>query len=536
MDACPLHRYNSLEMLKKIEQLCEAPVSDLFDLICGTSAGGATAACITVAAPDGLTAVKTLLDELAVNVFPRSSVCGLLATGQKVKQKYVDTFCGKVQKLLNIDDAVPLRPPNDGADGRPKVPYCFVCSTSMDTESKYRHLAPFVIANYERTKEAFPILGSHSPATWPAIVAMQATTAAPGYFSAVHHMGKHYVDGAVCANNPTALALSEAAALWPGRPIQLICSLGVGENPDGELDDISSGMVYWMGQLTSLALSSQKTHDAVVATLPLLHPQPVYFRFDPPTGGYALDEARPDVLEKMRTAARTFIAEQSEDFERLASALRPRPKEPKERTLVRQDRERKVFFVQPKVVTAGARLAHARLTRDATSGNLASRSAPPRVASTSRLPAPVSVRSAASSSGAAASLVASAAAAASDAPPGHEPGASPPHATAQETPLLAGEASVAASASQASSEPSCCSSSEVGIMVGVMPAGAAHRDSRIGRAREGVLGGGGAPAPRLKADNSSIDEAGAASAAAAPPVEEESVYMDAVSQLPRRPV
>ena len=152
---------------------------------------------------------------------------------------------------------------------------------------------------------------------------MQATTAAPSFFAAVKFEGKTYVDGAVCANNPTALAVVEASALWPGRPIEVIVSLGCGGDPDGEQDDISTGMVYWAGQLASLALSSQKTDQQVRGILPLLKPCPAYFRFDPPTGNHAIDEADPRVLRKMRKGTRKYIEKSDADFQSLAEILKP---------------------------------------------------------------------------------------------------------------------------------------------------------------------------------------------------------------------
>lgn len=70
--------------------------------------------------------------------------------------------------------------------------------------------------------------------------AARATSAAPSYFAPFKHRknfnkvgflraGEHVlVDGGIYANNPTKVALQEAEAIWPGRPVSLVLSLGTG--------------------------------------------------------------------------------------------------------------------------------------------------------------------------------------------------------------------------------------------------------------------------------------------------------------------
>jgi len=292
----------------------------------GTSAGGASTISLCQMAPIGMATVQTMLDALAVDVLPKSSTCGLLCHGQKVPQARVDEYMELCKRTMHVDDSTPIRTPTSGSNEAVPVavPHCFVVASAMDTDSKYKEISPFIIANYPRPADAFVSRGTRDdPTHWPLVKAIQATTAAPSFFGPVKFEGKSYVDGAVCANNPTALAIVEAAALWPGRPIEVIVSLGVGGNPD-EADDISTGMVYWVGQLTSLALSSLRVDMQVRSIVSLLKPRPAYFRFDPPTGNHALDESRPVVLQRMRAGTRKYIAECEPDFDSLAQILRPR--------------------------------------------------------------------------------------------------------------------------------------------------------------------------------------------------------------------
>ena len=43
--------------------------------------------------------------------------------------------------------------------------------------------------------------------------------------------GDKFQDGAVTANNPSVIALQEARLLWPGHPLDVVVSLGVGQGP-----------------------------------------------------------------------------------------------------------------------------------------------------------------------------------------------------------------------------------------------------------------------------------------------------------------
>jgi hypothetical protein len=90
-------------------------------------------------------------------------------------------------------------------------------------------LEPFLFRTYEPPPGALAS-GRCDARLWEAVA---ATCAAPTFFAPVAIEGEAgadvYVDGGIVANDPTLLALSEVAALWPDRPVGVVVSLGCGQ-------------------------------------------------------------------------------------------------------------------------------------------------------------------------------------------------------------------------------------------------------------------------------------------------------------------
>ena len=60
-------------------------------------------------------------------------------------------------------------------------------------------------------------------------IALRATTAAPTFFKPLLSFDELYVDGGIVASNPTAVAVHEARAVFPGVPLELVVSIGTGK-------------------------------------------------------------------------------------------------------------------------------------------------------------------------------------------------------------------------------------------------------------------------------------------------------------------
>lgn len=128
----------------------------------------------------------------------------------------------------------------------------------------------------------------------------RATTAAPTFFDPIAIDGVVYGDGGTGWNNPTTEAIAEAHALWPGREIGCIVSIGTGLESSNQLGVTQSTSVG-SKIFTSLApkasfkiqvakycvasaTSCEKIHHDVSTNLPYIIPYENYFRFNVPQG------------------------------------------------------------------------------------------------------------------------------------------------------------------------------------------------------------------------------------------------------------
>jgi hypothetical protein len=59
-------------------------------------------------------------------------------------------------------------------------------------------------------------------------IALRATTAAPTFFKPLLSFDELYCDGGIVASNPSAVAVHEARAVYPGVPLELLVSIGTG--------------------------------------------------------------------------------------------------------------------------------------------------------------------------------------------------------------------------------------------------------------------------------------------------------------------
>lgn len=162
--------------------------------------------------------------------------------------------------------------------------------------------------------------------------ALRASSAAPTFFSEIRINGELHADGAIVANNPTAVALHEAKSMYPGVPIELLVSLGNGVSPadqirvagmeEGEEEKVKKNMGWGdvFGSIVASATSTETVHHAMQD----LFPDDKYFRFNPITDSTQIDETSPETLATFVKEAQHYIAQNLDKFDEVAHILMPK--------------------------------------------------------------------------------------------------------------------------------------------------------------------------------------------------------------------
>lgn len=293
-------------IIKELQAKCFGgqPISQVFDLVCGTSTGGIIALGTCVAKLD-IEQMINMYQNQAEEVFPRKRnekgelvpVCqdkldaikksvtsvqglGALVGGDldffrgKVGHLTLSTLPGKYGAAAGLERIIMqytggfsgyFRLDEDrAAPAARTTPHVFVVSAKevpMDSKnaecsSKLSNLMPYLLKNY-------PEKGKYEGTTrchvWQAV---RATSAAPSYFDAVEIDGESFVDGGVLANNPCEMAVREARRLWPDRPIGLIVSIGCSTGADRSMvaGEAPSMLEQTLGLLKAQLTDTAGTH------------------------------------------------------------------------------------------------------------------------------------------------------------------------------------------------------------------------------------------------------------------------------------
>lgn len=205
----------AIEILKRIEDLCNKEIFELFDIICGASTGAILAFLLGIKKVP-LEECEHTYKKLSLDIFEQNALIG---TGKLFwSHAYYDT--AKFEKILKKDggDAKMIDSAKDTSI--PKV-------AAVSTVVNHSLLIPFVFSNYTRppgSVSQFP--QSCKYRIWEAL---RASTAAPGFFEEFK-LGKNiHQDGGLLTNNPSSIAIHEARRLWPDEPFQCIVSVGTGK-------------------------------------------------------------------------------------------------------------------------------------------------------------------------------------------------------------------------------------------------------------------------------------------------------------------
>lgn len=356
----------TVALLKEIAAAVGGDLSSAFDIICGTSTGGVLAVLLGLERATA-SELEALYDALIKEIFVKDAPA-VAGARLVMRQAYYDETLWESILLRAFGQA---RMIDFAADTT--TPKVFCLSTNVSTNParlviwrnyNYPTAAPAAASPREpsqveqgtntaglgspfwhslqhqllRLLQPVPAaaMGGHNqeasaPAAWGAgryegsccvfvRDALRATTAAPGFFSGKIVGGETVIDGALLANNPSAVAVSEARALYPQVPIEVFVSVGTGQCAAERCTE----KMGWDGVFSQLVGAATNT-EAVHGLLQDLLPPTVYFRFNPVIGNLPIDETDASKLEGLKRIAQLY-ANQPENkaaIQRLARILRP---------------------------------------------------------------------------------------------------------------------------------------------------------------------------------------------------------------------
>jgi predicted acylesterase/phospholipase RssA len=209
----------AFEMLKHLEMLTGSTISEMFDVIGGTSTGAIVAASLGIA-HKSVEEVEALYRRLIGKIFLKNEgpIAGPVQVSKLLLTKaYYDTAV--LEESLKRECGTGVFIDSLAEEGMNKV---FVVSSIMSRSPQELH----VFRNY-----TYPLShesryeGTAEAQLWEAL---RASSAAPTFFSEILVNGELHADGAIVANNPTAVALHETKCMYPGVPIECVVSMGNG--------------------------------------------------------------------------------------------------------------------------------------------------------------------------------------------------------------------------------------------------------------------------------------------------------------------
>jgi calcium-independent phospholipase A2-gamma len=271
---------------------------EMFDIVCGTSTGGILAVLIggqRASIEDTEAAYDSFIDKIFAVKSNLRLVQEQAAYDESELEKVLHSFTG--DELL-IDT-------NKNSD----VPRVFCVSTKVNNNPPLIHLW----RNYNYSPKPLPEqesrYGGHFRIN--SATAIRATTAAPTYFTPVRLDldGGLYCDGALVANNPTAVAVQEAKAIFPNIPIEYVVSIGTGYC-DQKNNASDLGWNLLVNQIIASSVDTEDVHHLLRDFMP----SDRYFRFNLLLKeDYSIDEKNKTILSNLKKMAR-------QEFDKMANS------------------------------------------------------------------------------------------------------------------------------------------------------------------------------------------------------------------------
>ncbi|XP_045144567.1 calcium-independent phospholipase A2-gamma isoform X2 [Echinops telfairi] len=296
----------TIQTLRKLVELTQKPIHQLFDYICGVSTGAVLAFMLGLFQMD-LDECEELYRKLGSDVFSQNVIVGT------VKMSWSHAFYDSKtwEKILKdkMGSALMIETARN-----PTCPKVAAVSTVVN-----KGVTPkaFVFRNYGH----FPGTNSHylggcQYKLWQAI---RASSAAPGYFAEYALGNDLHHDGGLLLNNPSALAMHECKCLWPDVPLECIVSLGTGRyESDVKNTTMHTSLKTKLAHVINSATDTEEVHIMLDGLLP----SDTYFRFNPVMcENIPLDESRNEKLDQLQLEGLKYIERNEEKMRKAAKIL-----------------------------------------------------------------------------------------------------------------------------------------------------------------------------------------------------------------------
>ncbi len=299
-------------ILQAIEQRTQRPISDLFDMLAGTSTGGIIALGLANPGQGGrpdksASDIVSLYETEGTHIFP-SSLREVL---------HLETFAGPKYPANGVDTTLKRY----FGDVRLKDALKPVVVPSYDIEKQ----TPIFFKS-ERARAA-------ADSDFPMYEVARATSAAPTYFPPekidTADPVEYYalIDGGVIANNPSMCAYAEAIKM--GHPDVLIVSIGTGElrHPIKYAEAVKWGQLEWAQPIIDIALQglSETVDYQLQQLLAIDGDHQAYFRFqlELTQDVTAMDDASNDNIKHLMDLTQEYLdnADTKSALDKLCDAL-----------------------------------------------------------------------------------------------------------------------------------------------------------------------------------------------------------------------
>eukprot|EP00611_Tribonema_gayanum_P010203 TRINITY_DN20132_c0_g1_i2.p1 TRINITY_DN20132_c0_g1~~TRINITY_DN20132_c0_g1_i2.p1 ORF type:complete len:528 (+),score=165.55 TRINITY_DN20132_c0_g1_i2:208-1791(+) len=295
----------TVALLKQVMAGVGKEPHEVFDLICGTSTGGILATLFASLKID-LESTSKAYDELIMKIFNKIPWLSnfMLVKDQALYSEgpwelILKDFLGDTKRMIDIEED-------------PFAPKLALCSTIMNVDP----LQMMVWRSYNYPAHTRPPHeGSFRNKIWECV---RATTAAPTYFKPLQKGAMLFGDGALLANNPTAVALAEARLIYPGVPVEAVVSIGTGYIEPIMTPAAETGWKSIVSQVVNSATDTEMVNTILESLLP----QDRYFRFNPRIEPFAIDETSPERLAWLKKRAVDYFEQSPVEQARLRQLWR----------------------------------------------------------------------------------------------------------------------------------------------------------------------------------------------------------------------